>query len=42
VRSFIAAGADLFGGFGFDQFLHDHPDRLTDQIHAFTGTECVE
>jgi len=40
--AFIAARADLFGGFGFDQFLHDHPDRFTDQIHAFSGTECVE
>ena len=37
----IAAGADLFSGFGFNQFLNDHPDRFTDQMHAFSGTERV-
>ncbi len=34
--------ADLLGGFGFDELLHHHPDRLTDKIHALTGTEHLE
>jgi hypothetical protein len=38
----VVARADLFGDFGFDQFLHDHSDRFTDRIDSFSGTECVE
>ncbi|GAB3264627.1 hypothetical protein GCM10027448_40660 [Nocardioides dilutus] len=41
VGAFVATGADPFGrfGFGFHQLLHHDPDRLTDQVHAVTGTE---
>jgi hypothetical protein len=42
VGAFVAAGADPLGGFGFDQLLHHHPDRLTDQIDAITGAERIE
>ncbi len=38
----VAAGSDPLGSFGFDQFLHHHADRLTDQIDAVTGTERIE
>ena len=40
--AFVAAGADPLGGFGFDQLLHHHADRLADQIHAVTGAERLE
>ena len=40
--AFVAAGADPLGRFGFNQFLHHHPDRLTDKIHAVTGAERIE
>lgn len=35
----VAAGADPLDGFGFgfDQLLHHHPDRLADEIDAVTG-----
>lgn len=40
----VAAGADPLDGFGFgfDQVLHHHPDRLTDEIDAVTGVERLE
>ena len=42
IGALIAAGADPLGRFGLDQLLHHQPDRLTDQIHALTGTERLE
>ncbi|GAA3518705.1 hypothetical protein GCM10022263_03050 [Nocardioides daeguensis] len=36
----VGIGADPLGGIGFNQLLHYHPDRLTDQIHAITGTNA--
>ncbi len=40
--TFVAFGADHFGGFGLDQLLQYEPDGLADQIHAVTGAECVQ
>ena len=42
LAAFVAAGADDLGGLGLDEFLHDQPDRLTDQIHALPGAERLE
>ena len=38
----VAAGADALGGFDFDELLHDHPDRLADQVDTVTGAERLE
>jgi hypothetical protein len=41
-RAFVAGGADPLRRLGFDQFLHDHPDRLADQVDTFTHAELVK
>ena len=40
--AFIAAGAHDLAGLGFDQLLHDQPDRFADQVHALPGTERLQ
>src|SRR3954452_20454284 len=40
--AFVLRGADQLGRLGFDQLLHDHPNRLADQIDAPPGAECVK
>jgi hypothetical protein len=42
LAALIASSTDLLARFGFDQLLHDHSDRLADQIHAVAGTEHLE
>jgi hypothetical protein len=42
VGPLVAAGADPFGGFGLDELLHDHPDRLADQVDTISGAERLE
>ena len=40
--AFIAASAHDLAGLGFDQLLHDQPDRFADQVHALPGTERLQ
>jgi len=42
LAALVLRHADPLGRFGLDQLLHDHPDRLADQINAFTGAERPE
>src|SRR3954451_4395298 len=42
VGALILPGADPLGRLGFDQLLHDHPDRLADQIDTLAGAERLE
>jgi hypothetical protein len=42
VAAFVAAGADVLGGFELDQFLHHHAHGVTDQVDAVAGAQRVE
>src|SRR3954452_2160254 len=42
VGALILPGADPLGRLGFDQLLHDHPDRLADQIVTLPGAKGVK